>query len=252
MKRRTSLKLIERAISEKWIKPLALFHSLKFKYNNSCIYDYRGRFGAISLELGLSMKSMYNYIKILRSKGLIFDHSKNLILKSFKVIRFEFGGLWKKCTLTISKENNLFDIECLLYLKVLEDHAKKQAFKEALRQFGREDQRIRGLYETPFHVSLSYRTIAKILNLSNNKVVAVIKNLNRLNFVHSEKQKPVLIVRNASRYDIDNLCDFPGRRFILAGDLFEQYGMKHEFIHFPVLLKRVTLRQYIKFRHNIL
>lgn len=261
---KTSLRLIEKAVSEKWVRSLALFHALKFKYNNSCIYSYKGRFKAISKELHLSMKSMYSYVKLLRSKGLIYDHSDNLIMKSFQVIRFELGGLWKKCTLIIPDSYNLFDIECLLYAKILEDHARKQAnrvrLKEAgkiygenpVRRNGGEDRRIKGLSETPFHASLSYRTVGKILNLSNNKAIKVIKNLNRLNVLNSKRQKPGLIMKNANWLNIDFLNDFPGYRFISAGSLFEQYGMEHEFIQFPIIVKGMTLRQFKKLNSNIL
>jgi len=251
-KRKTSLRLIQRSIDEKWLRPLVFFHCLKFKYNNSCIYAYKGRFEAISKELGLSMKSMYSYVKTLRSKGLIYDHKNNLMLKSFQAIRLELGGLWKKCTLSVPSSYDLFDIECMLYAKVLEDNVKKQAFREAVRQYGRRDRRIKGLSATSFHASLSYRTVAKILNLSNNKAIKVIRNLNRLNIIQSQKQKPELIMKHANWLNIDFINDFPGYRFISAGSLFEQYGMKHEFIQFPIVLKKIALRQYIKLNNKLL
>jgi hypothetical protein len=250
--RKTSFKLIKAAISEKWIRPLALFHALKFRYVNSCVYSYKGRFRTISGELGVSIKTLYSYVKILRSNRLIYDHKNNLMLKSFRLIRHEYGGLWKKCTIIIPDIYDLFDVECLLYAKILEDRARKQAFRESVRQYRRRDWRIRGLSENSFYASLSYRTIANILNLSKNKTIKVIKNLNRMEVIRSQKQKPELIMRNASQLNINLLDDFPGRRFMLDGNIFEQYGLKHEFIQFPITLKRITLNQYIKLNNKFL
>ncbi len=156
--RRTSPGLIENAISDKWIRQLAFFHLMKLRFTNSCIYNFRSRMDEISGLFGISTKTFYNHLNILRSKDLIFDHSTNLMLAKIKCRR--------KSLIEIDENYSLWDVTCLLYAKLIERKARQQAFKVSLRRFGRGEKLNSELCENPFHPSLSYRTIAKLLSIS--------------------------------------------------------------------------------------
>ena len=130
-KKRTSIKLIERAIDESWIKELSFFYLLKFRYNNSCIYNYKRRMNELAQQSNISTKTLYNYFNILRSKGLIIDHMTNLKLRSVK----EYKVTRKKTVLLINENYSLFDITCLLFCKLIESKARQQAFAESVRRF---------------------------------------------------------------------------------------------------------------------
>ncbi|HEY5122709.1 MAG TPA: hypothetical protein VIK14_03130, partial [Ignavibacteria bacterium] len=81
---RTSLHLIECAVSESWIRQLAFYHLLKLQFNNGCIYTYKSRMDEIARSLNISTKTLYNYLNFLRSKELVCDHANNLKLKSIR------------------------------------------------------------------------------------------------------------------------------------------------------------------------
>ena len=241
IRRRTSIQLIELAISESWIRQLSFYHLLKFRFNNSCIYDYRNRMKEIATILNICEKTLYNYLNFLRSKDLICDHANNLKLKSIR----DFRTNRKKSVLLINENHNLFDVTCLLYSKLIERKAKHQAFAESVRRFGRGDRFKSGLCENPFRPSLSYRTTAKLLNISGSKAFRVIRNLNRLEVIKTTKQKPQMIKENVSglRFYIE---DLPGYRFEIKNRLYELFGCRHDFLLFPVYLKNITLKQYLE------
>jgi hypothetical protein len=237
--RRTSIKLIERAVREKWIKELAFYHLMKYHFNNSCVYAYRSRMDELAAQFDVSTKTLYNYLNLLRSKDLINDHSHNLKIKSIR--QFET----MKVLLNIEADYNLFDISCLLYNKLIERKAKQQAFAESVRRFGRGDRYNSRPCENPFRPSLSYRSIAKLLNISECKAFKIIQNLNRLGVIRTNKQKPVLRSKNFS--NLKSIEDLPGYRFNIGTKLFELYGMQFEFLQYPVTLKKITSHQYNKF-----
>jgi hypothetical protein len=90
---------------------------------------------------------------------------------------------------------------------------------------------------------MSYRTIAKLLKISESKAFRVIENLNRLEVVKTTKQNPKMIIRNMSeiQYYIE---DLPGYRFAIGNRLFELYGCRHDFLQFPIQLKTISILQY--------
>jgi hypothetical protein len=243
--RKASMQLIECAVFEGWIKQLAFYHLLKFRFINGCIYSYKSRMDEIASSFNISPKTFYNYLKILRSKGLICDHTDNLKLRSIH----DFKTNRKKCVLVMKENHSLFDITCLLYAKLIERKARQQAFRESLRRFGRGDRFISETRGNPFLPSLSFRTLAKLLKISENKAYRVIKNLNRLEVLKTEKQKPKLLKENLKglKYYVE---DLPGYRFEIGNRLFELYGCKHDFLQFPVHLKKITIRQYKKHINN--
>jgi hypothetical protein len=217
--RKTSIKLIEKAISEKWVRQLAFFHILKSRFNNSCIYNYRSRMNELALSFNISEKTLYNYFRDLRSKELVCDHANNLKLKSIRQLKS-----WKKTLLEIDLSHDLWDVTCLLYAKLIERKAQQQSFRESVRRFGRGDRYKDGLSENPFHPSLSYRTIAKILNTSENKAFRVVKNLNRLGIIKTAKQKPNLITSDFTA--LKSIEDYPGYRFNLGNCLLRSSGIE--------------------------
>jgi len=240
MTRKVSIKLIEKAIKEKWIRQLAFYHILKYEFNNGCIYDYRHRMKEIADRLNISEKTFYNYLNHLRAKDLVCDHANNLKIKS---IRAYSGRI--KTTIYMDDNNTLWDVSCLLYGKVIEKKARAMAFKESLRRFGRGEQFKRGLIENSFRPSLSFRTIAKIINCSEYKAVKVVKTLIRLRVIETEKQRPELISEGLP--GLKALDELPGYRFNFKGNMYQQFGNLFSFLQFPVSLQRITIKQYKKY-----
>lgn len=238
--RKTSQKLIERAIAEKWTRQLAFFHLLKFEFNNSCIYRYKSRTREIADMFKISEKTLYNYLNFLRAKGLISDHSNNLKLSSIRA----FSGR-NKAIIFIDDSYTLWDVCCLLYAKIIEKKAKQMAFRESLRKFGTGD-RLKGVFcENPFRLSLSMRTVAKVLNCSEYKAFKIMQNLCRLDVLRTYKQPPELLSNDFKA--IYSVADYPGYLFNINNKLFRQFGNLIEFLQFPVYLKRITIQQYKKF-----
>ena len=238
--RKVSIKLIERAIFEKWIRQLAFYHSLKNEFDNSCIYNYRNRMKEIADRLNISEKTFYNYLNFLRSMDLVYDHSGNLVFRSIKPFLSRF-----KTVIYLDDSYTLFDVSCCLYGKILEQRGRRIAFMESVKRAGKGDGYKRGFCENQFRPSLSFRTIAKILNCSEYKAFKVIQTLNRLQVIRTEKQKPQLLSNNFN--DLGSIEDFPGYRFNIKNRLFQQFGNLIEFLQFPVYLKKVSIKQYIKF-----
>lgn len=245
MTRKVSIKLTEMAIKEKWIRHLAFYHLLKKEFSNGCLYDYRKRMNEIAGRLNVSPKTLYNHLNCLRAKGLVSDHSTNLIICSIRPFLTR-----RKTIIEVSGTNTLFDIECLLYGKILEKKARGMAFKESLRRFGTGDGFKRKLGENPFRPSLSFRSIAKILNVSEYKAVKVMKNLARLGVIEFEKQPPKLISKGY--FPLGCVEDMPGYRYTIGSRVYEQWGNLISFLQFPIFLKKLTIQQYKKFTANVL
>jgi hypothetical protein len=235
--KRTSIELIETAINEGWIKQLAFYHLLKNQFNNGCIYRYRSRMDEIAELLGISTKTLYNHLNFLRSKNLIVDHCRNIKIKSVR----EFTSR-KKATIQLKNNENLFDVTCRLYAKIIEKKARQQAYKESVRRFGKSDRNIMKLCANPFRPSFSFRNIAKLLKISEYKAVKVMGNLNRLGIISIEKQKPKLISENFTA--LDYVVDLPGYRFNIGNKCFEVWGNRIDFLEYPVYLTRITIQQF--------
>lgn len=191
----------------------------------------------IAGELNISTKTLYNYLNFLKTKELASDHASNLKLKSIRV----FESRWKKASLLIKPGYSLFDISCLLYCKLIEKKARQMAFIESVRRSGRGDRFKDGLRENPFRPSLSVRTIAKLLNISEYKSFLVEKNLVRMGLIQTEKQKPEYLTESFG--DLKSIEDMPGYRFVIEGKLFEILAQKIDFLQFPVYLRRFSLKQ---------
>jgi DNA-binding Lrp family transcriptional regulator len=197
----------------------------------------------IADRLNISEKSLYNYLSFLRSKDLVYDYSGNIVFRSIRTF------LGRNKTIIYMDENfTLFDVSCCLYAKILEQKGKQIAFIESVRRAGNRDKFKREFSETGFRPSLSFRTIAKLLNCSEFKSVRIVQNLNRLQIIRTEKQKPQLISNDF--HSLNLIEDFPGYRFNIRNKLFVQFGNLVEFLQFPVYLKRITIRQYKKYIIN--
>jgi hypothetical protein len=140
----------------------------------------------------------------------------------------------------------------MLYGKVIERKAKQQAFTESISRFRksisgfrRGDKSISKRCESPFCPSMSSRTLAKLLNVSEFKARMIVKNLERLGVLWVHKQKPRLVSRVP--FPLEFLYDLPGRRFKIRDSVFEQFGSRLEFLMFPVVLKRMTVRKFMKY-----
>lgn len=238
--RRTSIKLIARANKEGWIKHLAFYHMLKFHFSNGCIYSYKSRMDELAGKFNVSTKTLYNYIDILRQKEMVYEHSGNLVILSIRPFRAR-----KKSTIKIDIWYDLFDITCLLYGKLIEKKARQQAFAESVRRFGRGDRFNSVPCVNPFLPSMSFRTIAKLLDISESKAFIIITNLNKLGVIKSHKQKPQLISSNYT--NLKSIEDMPGYRYNIGKRLFEQFGNRIEFLQFRISLPKITIRQFKKY-----
>ena len=244
---KTSPRLIQKAMDEGWIKQLALYHLLKFHFNNSCIYDYRSRMNKLAQMFDICPKTLYTYLKVLRSKNLIYDHSNNLILTSIR--KFETG---RKCTILINLNHSINDIACLLYGKIIEQEATKRSFVELIKRGGRTDKQKSKLCEKSSHPSLcclSNRLVAKVLKVSHFKSFMILKKLVRLGVIRIHKQHPNFISGNFTALQF--IEDFPGHQFNIGTRLYSLDGSKIEFLQFPVEIKPLTLSDYkrLKKRH---
>ncbi|HUS87499.1 MAG TPA: hypothetical protein VMW76_09680 [Bacteroidales bacterium] len=240
---RVSIRLLEKAVQERWIRQLAFYYMVKSHYVNSCIFNYKNRMNELADKFNLSAKSVYNYLKELRKYGLLYDHENNLIFKSTARIKHLNKERYIKCIITIKSDHTIKDVECLLFAKILEQQAKKSAFAESLRRFRRGDRLKDELRASPFKPSFSIRTVAKLLNISENKAISVIKRLNELEVIRSIKQRPKLLFDNTGRANLTYLEDMPGYRFVSKNRLYEMFGCLHEFLQFPPKLKNITIRQ---------
>ena len=238
--RRTDIELIEQAAAGGWMRQLAFFHLLKFKFNNSCIFNYKKRMQEIAGMFNISTKTLYNYLNFLKAKGLAWNHCNNLVLASLKT------GL-KKTTLVINEENlNISDISVLLYGKLVERQARKISFMESLRRWKR-GERITGITTgTPFRPSISYRNIAKVINASEFKAYEIVKKLNELKVIKTEKQNPVKL-GNGNKGSIKFLKDLPGYHFNFKETIYQLFGSKHNFLIQPVYLRRISLKTFKKY-----
>jgi predicted transcriptional regulator len=194
----------------------------------------------LARDLNFSTKTLYNYLNFLRTKDLIYNHSNNLVFRS---IRPFLGRI--KTVIYLDDSFTLFDVSCVLYAKILEQKGRRIAFKESVKRAGVGDGCKRGFGENLFRPSLSFRTIAKLLNISKNKAFRVIENLNRLGIIKTIKQKPQMIKDNVPGL-MFYIEDLPGYRFEIGNRLFEVFGCKHDFLQYPVYLKNITLKQYLE------
>ena len=198
----------------------------------------------VAERLNISEKTLYNYLNFLRSKGLINDHANNLRLESIK----QHGSHKKKFVIQIHNDYNLFEVTCLLYLKLIEQKARKQAFCESVRRFGTGDKSLSDTCEVPFRPSFSNRTLAKLLNVSESKAFKVIKNLNRLGVIKSETQKAQLLSDNFT--ELSYVDDLPGYRFNIGSKLFRIFGQRIDFLQFPVFLKSISAKRYFAYKRH--
>jgi predicted transcriptional regulator len=242
MTRKVSISLIETAIKEKWPRKLAFYYLLKFNYANSCLFDYRQRMKELAGQLDVSEKTLYNYLNFLRSKDLVYDHATNLMIRSQK----PYLGK-NKAVIEVKNDYSLFDIETLLYCRIFEKKAKKMAFKQSLRRFETVDGSNGNFGEKLFRPSLSFRTLAKILNSSENKAIKVIRNLTRLGVIEVEKQPIKIVTRDYLPLAL--IEDLPGHRFTIKNVTYEKRSNRYLF-EYPVYLKKFTIRQIKTFINN--
>lgn len=242
---RIPISALEKAIENNYVKDLAFFCLLKSQYNNSCIYSYKSRMDELSKSCGVCVKTLYNFLAKLKNLKLIHDHAGNLMLSSYRSMKR--GRV--KGVLIIEKSYRVEDIAALLYGKILERRGRNQAFMESMGRFERGDMHKTEHCENPFYPSMSFRTIAKSLKMTPTKAHRIIKRLCQLNFIIPHKQSPFLISENApsAMYYIE---DRLGYHFNIGSCLYEQFGDRYEFLHYPIYLKKISLNQYKAFKKN--
>jgi transposase len=249
-----STKLVKQAATERWMKPLALFHLMKVTFGNSVIFGYRRRMKELSERFGVSRKTFYNYLDILRYQELIVNfpgNPQNLHLKSIKSIKQSLDDK-RKCNITISQSDGIWEISCRLYGKLIESHLRKMAFVKAIQGYGRRKLHKVGAGNegAPDPVfSLSIRNVAKILNIGRNTATQVLKTLKNLKVIKLYEQKPVKI--SAGKLDVSVIEDYPGYKFTTDNGTFLQFGSKIESLEYLVKIPKISPKIYSKYSNSI-
>lgn len=252
-----SLKLINSAINNHWVKQLAFFHFLKSQYINSTVYNYRHRMPEIAIKFGVSVKTLYTYISILKRENLAYDFHQNLSLVSTRVIRQNFKD-HRKTKIMINETDNLWVIQCRLYAKVIEYHLVQIYFKESVRRYeamilniserqaGNSNQHKRELGEgSLFLPSFSIRNAGGLLDLNERTVSKVLNTLSELQVIDVIKPKINKIANTILPISI--LKDMPGYLFHGSFCTFQVYGSQIKLLQYPILLKRITRHVYLKY-----
>ncbi len=260
MKQRVCIALIRTAVKVKVTRQLAFFYLLKRQFANGRIYDFRSRKNMISKLLGVSIKTLNKYLDTLEQVELISEECGNLVLVSNRRIKQVYNEE-KTYKISTHKDDSLEDIQARLFAKLLEHHARKICFKESLRRFekrcflkwnrsskaeGGGDQLNSVLRENPrFEPSMSVRTVAKLLSLNEKTALKIIERLNKLDIVQTESQQPILAGPSSSNV-IKYMQEGHGYWFVCKGKLYQQFGMKWNFLEFPIFQKQLTGRAYVK------
>lgn len=265
MKQRVCIDLIKGAIKAKVTREVAFFYQLKRQFANGRIYDFRHRKESISRLLGVSVKTLNKYLDILEQLRLVSEECGSLVLASNMWIRRRFKER-RTYKISCNPDDSLEDIQARLYAKVIEHHARKICFKESLRRFekrrylkydksskatGGGDQLKTVLRENPrFEPSMSVRTVAKLLNLNERTVLKVIARLNKLGIVQTKTQQPFLAGQSSSKV-VKYMDESHGHWFVCKGKLYQQFGMKWNFLECPIIQKPLTSRAYVKINRII-
>ena len=243
--------MIQKATNDKWIKPLALYHLLKFSFGNSVLFNYRNRMDELSQRFGLSTKTLYKYLRVLSDKGLIVEkgNQRNLHLISITQFKRDLGDK-RKCRIDIAVSDDLSTISAKLYAKLIEHHLRKIAFMKAIKEWRRRDlnKMIAGESAAPLF-SLSIRNIAKLLNISTNTVPKLLKSLEYLKILKVHPQKAEQI--SSDKLDITVVDDLPGHKFVTEKGTFVQFGSKIELIQYPVKIPKISMKKYVKYYKSI-
>ncbi len=246
----TSIRLIAEAAQQRMMKPLAFYYALKIRYRNSCIYQYRGRQRELSEQFAVSEKTVYNYLKVLTGHGLCYEHAGNLILTSTKAIKRKYSDR-RKTTIHTQANDSLKEIEIRLYAKLIERHAGKMAFRESLRRFFIiRDMRKTEHDVNEFKPSLSLSNTADVLHLSIRKTTSVIQQMNELKIITSTPPKPQRMP-SSFNHKINIFEDLPGHYFNTSYGLFRIFGTTHNFNEYPVKLKKITKKLYLKYSNTV-
>jgi hypothetical protein len=235
-KYRVSEKLIQKAATEKWMRPLALFQLIKATFGNSVIYGYQKRMQELSGRFGVSCKTLYKYFDILQTKELInFPHNLHLVSVNGK----------KNCKIKIEDTDNIWMVTCRLYAKLIESHCRRIAFRLAIQKYGERDPRKVVAGESAPLFSLSVRNVAKLLNISEKTAQKVLKTLKDLNVlrIHPPKREKL----TDGEIPVKMFEDLPGYRFISGNGMYLQFGQRIEPVEYPVKIPKITPKIYSKF-----
>lgn len=123
--------LIQDAIDDKWIKSLAFSVYVKARYSNATIFDFSSRKAGIKLKM--SHEAVNYHIRELEKRGLIRRMNKNGKVN----ITFIKTSQKHKCTLDITKQDSLKDIEHKLMFKIVEQHHRQQSYMISLKSEAR-------------------------------------------------------------------------------------------------------------------
>ncbi len=238
----TSLKAIKYSIEGKYTKAFAFYILVKGAFSNGVIYNYRSRKKELAFMAEISERSVYKYIDILIKNNLAYEHHGNLCMKSVRVLKRELSDC-RKCKLVITPKDNLHTIECKLYAKLFEYHAKKMAYEEQVMNVDADKCDSAGKQYDPV---LSCRSVAKLFNRSVNKARDIINTLNRMAIIRTIKSKPQKVMSNAYGFDPEYTANTYRYYFLIGNDLYCQRGSTHILLQFNVCYPKLSYKQVYK------
>ena len=246
-----SLFLIREARHQRRTKALAVYYLLKSTYRNSCIYSYKSRMKDLAGSLGICEKTLYNYFAHLKRLQAIYEHDGNLMLASTKKLKNE-AREHKKYQITITGDETPETIEARLLGKLIELRCKDIAFHRALRRFEkrhlRRDSDIKTVNENDQITSISARNIQKLFGLSQSKTKKIVNTLNYLGVIRTSPRNPQLMDVGVPKESLRYSRDLPGYFFVRDGYLWLRYGDYHECLEYPIEIKELNYKQYLKIK----
>lgn len=183
------IKLIKEAHTEDWLRSLAYFVRLKSLYVNNTHYCFNLR--SLSERLNCSPACLSYHLKILRSRGLVADHSGNLTFRGLKKISILYGR--KNIGIPVDHKNQLSLIRAQLIrfnLSTQEYRIKKSGVHQCPGRITLKtiSERIHNAY-----TGLSAHGFGRVLKLSRSQGAALRSEMIKLGLFSYKRRYRVLI-----------------------------------------------------------
>lgn len=192
--------IIEQAVSEDWISHLSFFYYVKCRYSNSTIFDYSTR--KASRKLNMTASKIHGHISALQEKGLIVSMTSQAGTDREKInLTFKKISEKHKCTLFITKNDTLKNIEHKLRFKLFEKRHRQQLFAVRKKSEARsilfvkfptkgEIKKLRKFESLPpekrkidYKITFTDKILAKMQNVSDKTAQALKKAWRDLGYI---------------------------------------------------------------------
>ena len=248
------LAVVKIALKQRRTKALACYYLLKQITPKSLILNYTTNSRQVARSCGISPRSLHSYIKYLRKIGLVVDRGQHILLVATRTTR-EAHSERKRYKITVGEGETINTIESRLFAKIIEDHSRKIAYHVRARKFMRlrmKKRRAATPKRTTFNMpssessgalSLSIRTVMKLLNLGAIKTRSVLRTLNSLGVIETTESSPRVLAEaplKAVKY-----ADLPAFCFYYKGKVYTQTGNLHQFCEINLNVEPMSYRQYI-------